>query len=121
MRSIGYLHPTDGIGAPADNVQTLLIAATSGQAIDWPTGSSVGTIARFTGLTTAGAQLNFYLNLESTKAAAPSSGNSTIGTTGFVHPVLGSGMFQIPGGSTGWSVAALSSGYVTAELWKKGG
>lgn len=120
MRGIGSLHPTEGIPVPSDAVQTMLIASSSGQAMDWPAGAP-GGLVRLTGLTTTGAQLNFNVNLESTKAAAPSSGNSSAGSTGFQTPVLGEAMFQIPGGSTGWSVASLSSGYVMAELWKKGG
>ena len=115
MRSIGTEHPTAQVPQPADNISTLLIAGSSGQAMDWPTGAQ---IVRFSGCSTAGAALNFQVNLTSTKAAAPSSGLSTVGTTGFGHQVSGSGSFQIPGGSTGYSVAALSSGYVQAEIWR---
>jgi len=118
MRGIGSLHPTEAVPVPPDTVSTLLIANSSGQTLDWPSGST-GGLVRFTGQTTAGAQLNFVVNLESTKAAAPSSGTSTVGTTGFGCLVLGSGTYQIPGGSTCWSVASLSSGYVSAEIWKK--
>lgn len=121
MRGISVLHPTDGVPVPPDTTQTLLIAGSSGQAMDWPSGSSAGTILRISAVSTVGVSLNFFANLESTKAAAPSSGQSTQGTTGFGHPVMGSGMFQIPGGSTGYSVAALTSGYVISEFWKKGG
>lgn len=126
MRSVGTLHPTDNIPVPPDTQQTLLIAGSSGQAYDWPTGSTAGgRIVRFTGLTTAGAQLNFNLNLFTTMAAAPSTVGSSVGTTqgttGFGHAVLGRDSFQIPGDSTGWSVAALSSGYIMAEFWKIGG
>lgn len=128
MRSFGTMHPTADAPIPADLTQTLLIAGSSGQAMDWYSGStsaltaaSSGAVhmARFSGVSTAGAALNFVVNLSSTKAAAPSSGVSTDGTTGFGTPVMGSAVFQIPGGSTGYSVAALSSGYVTAELWRK--
>ena len=121
MITIGALHPTDYVPKPADTIQTLLIAGSSGQALDWPSGSSVGAIVRFSGQSTAGALINFEVNLFSTKAAAPSSGTSTEGTTGFGHTVIGQGAFQLPGASTGWSVASLSSGYIKAEIWKKGG
>jgi hypothetical protein len=105
---------------PPDLVTTLLIAASSGQSMDWPSGSTQdGRVVRLTGQSTVGAAINFYVNLESTKAAAPSSGNSTLGTTGFVHPVMGSGFFQVPGASTGFSVAGLTSGYITVEYWKR--
>lgn len=121
MRSYGTLHPTQDAALPPDSANTLLIAGSSGQAMDWPSGSSVGGIVRFSGVSTAGALLNFMVNLMSTKAAAPSSGASTEGTTGYGMHVQGTRLFQIPGDSTGFSVAALSSGYVTAEVWKKGG
>ncbi len=118
MRSISMMHPTEGLPVPPDTVTTLLIAGSSGQAMDWPAGTA-GGIVRFSGVSTAGASLNFEVNLESTKAAAPSSGTSTQGTTGFGHTVMGQGAFQVPGGSTGFSVAALSSGYVKLEHWKR--
>lgn len=129
MRAYAALSPIDQIPLPPDTVQTLLIAGSSGQAMDWAS-STVGAadvrahLVRFTGLTTAGAQLNFSVNLISTHAAAPSSGTSvttgtTAGSTGNNVPVLGQGTFQIPPWSTGFSVAALSSGYVMAEVWRK--
>lgn len=121
--TIGTLHPTDNIPSPPDTVQTLLIAGSSGQAMDWNSAASAGAgavhIARFTGVSTLGVLLNFNVNLASTKAAAPSSGLSTQGTTGFNHPVIGQGSFQIPVASTGFSVAALSSGYIQVEVWRK--
>ena len=113
MRAYGALHPTEQVPKPADTVLTLLIAGSSGQAMDWPAGVD---IVCFTGRSTAGAALNFEVNLESTRAAAPSSGTSTIGST-CAYPVIGQRFFQVPGGSTGFSVAALSSGYVSAECW----
>lgn len=129
MRAYGALSPIDQIPLPPDTVQTLLIAASSGQAMDWAN-STIGSsdvrahLVRFTGFTTAGAQMNFMANLVSTHAGAPSSGTSITtgtsgGSTGNSIPVLGQGTFQIPPWSTGFSVAALSSGYVMVEVWKK--
>lgn len=124
MRAYGALSPIDQIPLPADTVHTLLIAASSGQAMDW-SGSTVSSTAtgtqlvRFSGVTTAGALMNFWVDLASTNAAAPSSGLSTQGTAGFGIPVQGNRIFQVPAGSTGFSVAALSSGYVNAEVWRK--
>jgi hypothetical protein len=115
MRPIGTLHPTEGVPLPPDTVYTLLIAGSSGQAVDWPTNTQ---IVRLSGVTTSGAALNFVANLFSTAAAAPSSGLST-SSTAANHPVSGALMFQVPGGSTGFSVAALSSGYVFAECWRR--
>lgn len=129
MRAYGALSPIDQIPLPPDTVQTLLIAGSSGQAMDWANStvgaSTVGAhLARFTGISTANAQLNFMVNLVSTHAAVPSSGTSittgtTQGSTGNNIPVLGQAIFQIPPWSTGWSVAALTSGYVIAEVWRK--
>ena len=125
MRTYGALNPIDQIPKPPDTVQTLLVANSSGQAINWA-GSTVSSTAvgaqlvRFTGWTTAGAILAFLVSLNSTRAALPTSGTAT-GTTGGslpVVPVFGQGTFQIPAGSTGYSVASPSSGYVMAEVWK---
>lgn len=118
MRAYGARSPIDQIPLPPDTTYTMLIAASSGQAMDWSTGAQ---LVRFTGQSTAGAAMRFMVNLNSTRAAAPSSGTAT-GTTGGALPdvvVDGSRELQIPPGSTGWSVAALSSGYITAEVWKK--
>lgn len=134
MRTYGALNPLGTIPLPPDTVQTLLIAGSSGQAQDWPTASgglsTVGSanekchLVMFTGISTAGAALNFMVNLISTHAGVPSSGTSvttgtTAGSTGNNIPVNGEAIFQIPGWSTGWSVAALSSGYVMAQIWRK--
>ena len=115
MRTIGTLHPTESIPLPPDTVLTLLIAGSSGQAADWPTGTQ---IARLSGTSTAGASLNFVANLYSTAAAAPSSGLTTA-STATNHPINGAASFQVTGSATGFSVAALSSGYVFVECWRK--
>lgn len=133
MRTYAALNPIDKIPQPPDVVQTLLLAASAGQALDWPnsTGgaasaaSSAGAqLVRYSGMTTANLPLHFMVNLVSTHAAVPSSGTSattgtTAGSTGNSIPVLGSREFQIPTWSTGWSAAALTSGYVFAEIWRK--
>ena len=118
MIAIGTLHPTNNVPMPADTVFTMLVAGSIGQAMDWPANAD---IVRFTGLSTLGADLNFQVDLRSTKAAAPSSGGATIGSTLFYgYTVMEQGMFQVPGASTGFSVAALSSGYISAEIWRRG-
>lgn len=120
MRSYGALF--NEFPQSPDRVLTLLIAGSSGQAMDW--GSTLSQIVRFSGMSTTGATINFMVNLWSTHAAAPSSGASattgtTAGSTGNNLPVMGSGTYQVPPWSTGFSVAALSSGYIIAELWRK--
>ena len=129
MRTYGALNPIDQISAPPDTVQTLLIAASSGQALDWAgdtvSAARVGAhLVRFSGWSTAGAAINFVVDLVSTFAAAPTSGSSittgtSVGSTGNRIPVTGTRMLQIPTWSTGYSVAALSSGYIFAEVWRK--
>lgn len=109
------MHATEGIPVPPDTVNTLLIASSSGQSMDWPTGTS---LVRLSGMTTLGAAMNFWANLFSTSATIPASGSSAA-SSGVNHPVMGLGAFQVPGGSTGFSVAGLSSGYVSVECWKK--
>lgn len=133
MRQYGALRNTDQIPVPPDTVQTLLLAAGVNQSFDWPnsTGGAAANAAangcqlvRFTFHTTGGVSMAGMVNLFSTAANAPSSGSSattgtTPGSTGNSHPVLGQGQFQIPGYSTGWSAAAITSGYCIAEIWKK--
>lgn len=133
MRSYSVLSPTFPQPQPPDNVSTLLLAAGVGQALDWTnsTGgagsaaSSVGAqIVRFTGMSTANAPILFMVNLVSTHANVPTSGTSattgtSVASTGNSIPVWGSREFQIPSWSTGWSAAALTSGYVIAETWRK--
>lgn len=123
MRPYGALHPIDHISVPPDTVNTLLMTGgSSAQAMDWP--STLSQMARFTGLSTAGAQFNFMVNLISTHANVPSSGSSvttgtSAGSTGNSIPVLGTREFQIPSFSTGFSVAALTSGHILLEVWRK--
>lgn len=133
MRTYGALSPIDRIEQPPDSVQTMLLAAATAQAIDWPnsTGgaaaaaSSAGAqLVRFSGMSTANAALNFMVNLVSTHASGPTSGTSvttgtTAGSTGNSIPVWGNRYLQIPSWSTGWSAIAQTSGYVIAEIWKK--
>lgn len=127
MRGYGTIHPTQFAPQPSDSVLTFLIAGSSGQASDWlsSAGSAVANagaagvfLVRLTGVSTTGALLNFYTNLYSTAAAAPSSGFA-FGSTSANYPVQGQATYQVAGNSTGMSLAALSSGYVTVEYWRK--
>ena len=128
MRTYGVLSNANlGIPNPPDTIKTFLVAAATPQASDWEsTGSTAVTdaaaagtqIVRFTGWSTAGTTpINFMVSLGSTRAAAPSSGSSV--ATFPNQPVMGSREFQVPGGSTGYSIAVLSSGYVFVEQWRK--
>lgn len=133
MRQYGALRTIDGIPMPPDTVQTMLLAAATPQALDWPnsTGGAAtnaaanrSQIVRFTFHTTLGVPMAGMVNLFSTNANGPTSGSSattstTVGSTGNSSPIMGQGQLQIPGYSTGWSAAAVSSGYCIAEIWKK--
>ena len=104
------------IPVPPDTRITLLLAATVAQEIDYPTGTQV---VRLTGLSSAGAQYNFYVNLHSSAAALPTSGSTaTTGSTGISVPVLGMREFSVFT-STGLSVIAPTSGYVHIECWRR--
>lgn len=122
MRSYGALQPTDQTPRPPDSVQTLFMTGgSSAQAIDWP--STLSQLVEFTGMTSAGAEFGYTVNLVSTHAAVPSSGSSvttgtTAGSTGNNLAVVGTARYQIPAWSTGWSAAAFSSGYVQAKIWR---
>lgn len=133
MISYGALRPIDDIPRPPDTVQTLFMTGgSSAQAMGWQTSAAStatdaraadGYIARFTGMTSGGATYGFMVNLVSTHANVPTSGSSvttgtSAGSTGNSIPVLGSRTFQIPAWSTGFSVAAFTSGYVMVEAWK---
>ena len=129
MRTYGALNPIDQISAPPDTVQTLLIAAGTAQALDWANSTEGSTqfraqLVRFTGWSTAGAAINFMVSMVSTHAVAPTSGSSvttgtSVGSTGNSIPITGTRTLQIPSWSTGYSVNALSSGYIIAEVWRK--
>lgn len=104
------------IPVPPDTQTTLLLAAATAQAIDFADNTH---LIRATGLSSAGAQYNFYINLSSTAAALPTSGTSaTTGSTGVSVPVLGTREFAVAS-STGFSVISPTSGYVHVECWRR--
>lgn len=122
MRNYGARVALD-IKVPPDQVLTLSIGGSSGQAFDYPIGTG---IVRFTGISTGGAVMNFWVDPASTKASVPSTANGTSGWTtqgssGFGFPVHEQDIFQLSGSATGGSVAAFSSGIISVEVWKKGG
>lgn len=126
-RATGLLHPTDNIPSPPSMVITFLMTGgSSAQASDWydDTGTAAANAAtagvhlvRITPVSTAGGAFFCTANLLSTAATVPSSG-VTVSSTSRV-PVPESRMFQVPGGSTGFSLAAPTSGNVIVECWRK--
>ena len=114
MRSLSI--NAKGIPVPPDTHTTILLAAATAQASDFASGTQ---LIRVTGLSSAGAQYNLYINLASTAAALPTSGTTaTTGSTGVSVPVLGTRDFAIAG-STGFSVVSPTSGYVHVECWRR--
>lgn len=131
MRTYGARNPIDQIEMPPDTVQTLAIENSSGQAMDWfvATGAAADAaaagaqLARFSAISTGGlSRISLMVNLVSDQASVQAAGTSistTAGSTGNNVPVFGDRVLQIPGHSTGFSVASLSSGFVIVEIWKK--
>ena len=118
MRTYAARSPIDQIPQPPDTVQTMLLAAATAQNMDW--GSTLSQIVRFTAITTAGALSACNVNLVSSGAVSQTSGTTiNTGTSGTNIPVAGTRTLQIPPGSTGWSAAGASSGYIIAEQWRK--
>lgn len=117
MKTYGTLHPTENAPQAPDTRQTLLLAAATAQALDWP--STLAQLVRITVMSTLGIPMGACVSLNSTGAIAPTSGLSTGSSVALpTLTVMGEGTFQIPAGSTGWSAAASAPGYVTAEVWK---
>lgn len=126
-RSSGKLHPTDATPVPASTVITVLLTGgSSAQSVPWYNDSGVAAataaaagvgLVRVTPVSTAGGSFFCMIDLVSTGAAVPTSG-VTIDTTSSA-PVTTPREFQVPGGSTGFSVAALTSGHAIIECWKK--
>jgi len=119
-RNTGMMHPTDNTPLPADTCTTfLLTGGSSAQKADYPSGAG---IMRITPATTAGAAFQCFLCADSSNAAVPAAGTtqSTATSSGVTClPVPFQMTYQVPGGSTGFSVAAYTSGNVQVEFWRK--
>lgn len=122
LRAYGSVNPLDDVPVPPDTVTTfLLTGGSSAQAADFPTGAA-GGIMRVTPFTEVGGAFLAHLCIGSTRAAVATAGttNSIAASSGVsALPIPSQSRFQVPGGSTGYSVAALSSGFVQVEYWKK--
>lgn len=121
-RAFGSINPLDSVPVPPDTVTTILLTGgSSAQAVDFPSGAA-GGLMRITPFTTAGTDFLAHLCIGSTRAAVPTAGttNSTASSSGVsALPIPSQTRFQVPGDSTGYSVAAFTSGYVQVEYWKK--
>ena len=123
MRAIGTLHPTELVPTPPDTVTSILLAAATAQAMDYPTGAKMVEITARSSDGTTKTPLPVYVNFFSTLAAIPSSGttsatNTSAGSTGVSVPVFETKAYQVPG-ATGFSVIGQSSGWVHLSWWNK--
>ena len=128
-RAIGTAEVLDAT-LPPDTVYTMqLTGGSSAQALDWisSAGSAAANAAaagvgiiRITCLSTAGAEMGMFVNLFTTAANVGAAGSS-YGSSGISHPVFGrrNNFFQVPGGSTGFSIASYTSGNAYVEQWRK--
>lgn len=129
MRPSGLMHPTDNANLVPDYCATFIMTgASSAQASDWfvstgaaPNAAAAGVgLVRFTPFSTLGSPMVMTANLESTNAlAASASGTSLSSGPGVSVPIVAGRTFQVPGGSTGFSIASLSSGNCMVEAWRK--
>lgn len=108
----------DTIPVPPDTHSTVVLAANTPQASDWPAGAYV---ARITGATTASTMpYAFCANLFSTYAVWGSSFALSTASSGQNIVVTSDSpkTFRIPDDSTGFSLSGPAAGVVGIEFWK---
>lgn len=112
MMAYGALRPTDQIPVPPDTVGVAIIStALAVVAQDWPADAQ---------LVTFGSTMGFFANMRSTHANVPSTNQAGTTVSSGLQEYLQSGVtYQIPGGSTGYSLVAPTSGVVTLSFWRK--
>lgn len=128
MRPYGILQPTAFAELPADTVQTFLLVAGTAQSQDWLSSGSTATanagaagagIVRISFISTVGTSLVLgVVNLSNTNASSHTSGTS-IASSGVNCPVPGTRTFQVPGGSTGFSLFSSTACFAVVEMWRK--
>jgi hypothetical protein len=117
MKPLGTLHPTEwGPLAPASVHNFVTTAGSSAYAQDWGAapGATGSSNPRYVEIA---SEVRGYVSLNSTSVIVPTS-NMTSGTSGF-EQFLPNVPYRrmVPGGSTGYSIATLSSGIVTVSQW----
>lgn len=120
MRTFGSIDPLSQIPVVPDTRLSLLLTAASAQAFDYPSGAHIVRVS--VGSTISGVGGPAFFDFASTAAALPTTGAvvTTLGTSGGIGIVAGSPrLFQLMGGSTGFSVIAGSSLTVFMEFWHK--
>lgn len=122
MRGIGSLHPTEGITVPSD-VVAIVIGTSAGAVIaqDYPSGGTATGSSR-PHIMIISSQVPMFFRDGTTGAAIPATNGTTPGSTAHGGAFISqSAMYQIPAGSTGYSVAFPTSGIATIEFFRKGG
>lgn len=105
MKTFGTQHPTE-VPATSDTIQQAVLAANVGAAFDTPPGG---------GIVAFGANGDFWVRWGSTAAAIPTTNSTGSSTNCELNPLsrnVGSTL-----NTTGYSIIAPSSGYVTASWY----
>jgi hypothetical protein len=123
MRPYGRMNPTQDAETPPDTVTSILLAANTAQAMDYPADAKMVRISARSSDGTTSTPAPCYMNFFSTLAAIPTSGttaatNTSAGSTGVTVPIFSERVFQVPG-ATGFSVCAPTSCWMHLEWWKK--
>lgn len=127
MKKIGTLHFSELVRVPSDAVASVTLVAATAAALDWPTSTNNtgnANMARIAAMTTLGVALAFVLHPSGTGAALTgssifSTGSSALSSNWGVIVPSGEIIFQILGGSTGFSIIAPLAGQVTIETWQR--
>ena len=123
MRPYGSIDPLSQAPTPPDTVTSILLAANTAQAADYPTDAKMVRISARSSDGTTKTPAPVYMNFFSTLAAIPTSGttsatNTSAGSSGVTVPIFSERVFQVPG-ATGYSVCAPTSCWMHLEWWKK--
>lgn len=118
MRGIGSLHPTEGITITPE-VVAVLVPSSAGVTIaqDYPAGSASASSRPHIMLLSG--QVGFFFQDGTTGASVPATNGTTPGSTLNSVYIEKTAMYQIPGGSTGYSVAFPTTGFVTVEFFRR--
>ena len=124
MRFFG-LRETPPAPVLPDTVLGLLLTAATAQAFDWPNATD---LVRVTAGSTAQGFGTIFFNPSSTSATVPTTGavfsTGTTASSSLMNIAITQAapvQFQRPRASTGFSVIAPTSSYVSVECWTKTG
>ncbi len=114
MRSLGAVNPLEFGPIAPDAVHNFVLAAATAGAADF---TSVGSTAQVRFMEIM-SNVAGYVRIGSTGVSAPAS-NMTSGSSGMHQFAAGQPWrYQVPGGSTGYSLITPSSCLVSVALWQ---